>query len=535
MQKYFEYHNKSSVFLFKKTSHICFLSILFTLFIFLTIKISGCSTITGPFEVLTEVPQLTQADVEKLVTQAVEQADRLNKNILIGITDREGNVLAIFRMTGAIANTEGVAGVITKARSAAYLSSNQHGFTTVTACFITRKHFPPGVLNTPGGPLFGVPMSSLPGGDVQPNGSGLTGVPGGVPIFKNGLLAGAIGISGALVGNELTNFLIPYLNDCNGINANEAIARGAVIGFEVSSDKQGDNIFLDGIRLKFANTDRPAGNFTLRVDSLETKGNFDTGPIASLVPKFPIGPGGGEVDLGDGLHNYRIKPGMLLSADEVRTIINNAVAQANKTRAAIRRPIGTAARVFVTVVDTNGAILGIWRTPDATLFSYDVSAQKARTVLAFSRADRPLGQQVRNILGLQPNQPLAMTARAVGFLAQNLYPPGIDRDSLGFPIEAGPLFTQQSDPITEFEFQRQLGLTPFGNGITIFPGGIPLYKNGQIVGAIGVSGDGVDQDDIITFAGTKGFEPPPEIRCDQFFYKGVRLPFVKFPRQPELD
>jgi len=43
-------------------------------------------------------------------------------------------------------------------------------------------------------------------------------------------------------------------------------------------------------------------------------------------------------------------------------------------------------------------------------------------------------------------------------------------------------------------------LPPYGNGFTIFPGGIPLYKNGILVGAIGVSGDGVDQDDYIAVA-----------------------------------
>ena len=55
----------------------------------------------------------------------------------------------------------------------------------------------------------------------------------------------------------------------------------------------------------------------------------------------------------------------------------------------------------------------------------------------------------------------------------------------------------------------QLQDLPIRNGITIFPGGVPLYKNGVLVGAIGVSGDGVDQDDNITFAGTKNFRPAP--------------------------
>jgi hypothetical protein len=55
---------------------------------------------------------------------------------------------------------------------------------------------------------------------------------------------------------------------------------------------------------------------------------------------------------------------------------------------------------------------------------------------------------------------------------------------------------------------------PLSNGITIFPGGAPLYKDGHLVGAIGISGDGVDQDDLITFAGTNGFRAPTSIRDD---------------------
>jgi hypothetical protein len=126
-----------------------------------------------------------------------------------------------------------------------------------------------------------------------------------------------------------------------------------------------------------------------------------------------------------------------------------------------------------------------------------------------------------------------MTTRAVGFLAQDSYPPGIDRDSLGQRLRAGPLFEGPN-----FQYQRRLagvpGLPAYGNGITIFPGGMPLYRNGVLVGAIGVSGDGVDQDDLIAAAGAAGYEPPAGIRCDQFFYDGVRLPYVKFPRRGEL-
>src|SRR5262249_54119468 len=40
-----------------------------------------------------------------------------------------------------------------------------------------------------------------------------------------------------------------------------------------------------------------------------------------------------------------------------------------------------------------------------------------------------------------------------------------------------------------------------GNGLQIFPGSVPIYRGTTLVGAIGVSGDGVDQDDMIAFLG----------------------------------
>src|SRR5689334_11793695 len=79
------------------------------------------------------------------------------------------------------------------------------------------------------------------------------------------------------------------------------------------------------------------------------------------------------------------------------------------------------------------------------------------------------------------------------------------------------------------------GATPdpnLANGTTIFPGGFPLYRNGVLVGAIGISGDGVDQDDIVGASGTENFLAPDAIRADQFIFRGARLPYAKFPRDP---
>jgi hypothetical protein len=132
-----------------------------------------------------------------------------------------------------------------------------------------------------------------------------------------------------------------------------------------------------------------------------------------------------------------------------------------------------------------------------------------------------------------------MSVRTVGFLAQCNYPPGIDGNL------QGPFNGQQE------MFSGLLGnhchpdlitlnqsFTPnpnLPNGITIFPGAFGLYRNGVLIGAIGVSGDGVDQDDLVAAAGTHDFLAPVSIRADQFFFRGTRLPYAKFPRDPAIS
>ena len=45
------------------------------------------------------------------------------------------------------------------------------------------------------------------------------------------------------------------------------------------------------------------------------------------------------------------------------------------------------------------------------------------------------------------------------------------------------------------------GIPRIANGITLFPGGFPIYRNGKLVGGIGASGDGSDQSDLVAFLG----------------------------------
>ena len=201
-----------------------------------------------------------------------------------------------------------------------------------------------------------------------------------------------------------------------------------------------------------------------------------------------------------------------LTATEVTNIIVAAANRARTTRAGIRLPRGQRAEVFIAVVNnpnSNGVaptVLGTFCTSsNTTRFSWDVAVQKARTAVFFSTTNR------------------AYSARTVGFLAQSLYPPGINN------TQPGLFFGLQE------RFSKETNVNPnLPNGVTIFPGGFPLYRNGVLVGAIGVSGDGIEQDDIIAASGAAEFPSAEAIRADRTQYRGARLPYAKFPRNPAL-
>jgi uncharacterized protein GlcG (DUF336 family) len=210
------------------------------------------------------------------------------------------------------------------------------------------------------------------------------------------------------------------------------------------------------------------------------------------------------------------------------------------------------------VVDTEGVVLGLFRQQDAPVFGFDVAVQKARTAAFFSGANAAtrlraagFGAFVDRAAadGLKLDGSIAFTDRANGFLHRPFFPDGINdtaagpfstpiaewspfNDGLQLEIIKTNLVSVLTPPFTPlFQCTTIPGLP---NGIQIFPGSVPLYKNGVLVGAIGVSGDGVDQDDLIGAAGANGYSPPVEIRSDQVFVRGVRLPFLKFPRSPNL-
>lgn len=155
------------------------------------------------------------------------------------------------------------------------------------------------------------------------------------------------------------------------------------------------------------------------------------------------------------------------------------------------------------------------------MFSIDVAVAKARNVVYFSGA----GVDPADLPGVPPGT--AVTNRTIGFGSQSFFPSGIDGTPPG-PFRDLYLF-DLAHPCTQGRQPQNSNQS----GIVFFPGSAPLYKNGKLVGGLGVSGDGVDQDDYVTAAGAQGFEPPAQIRADQFFIRNVRLPYWKFPRNPE--
>lgn len=63
--------------------------------------------------------------------------------------------------------------------------------------------------------------------------------------------------------------------------------------------------------------------------------------------------------------------------------------------------------------------------------------------------------------------------------------------------DLGPM-TQPGQPLYHIEFSN--------DGLITFPGGIPLTHEGRIVGAVGVSGSTVDNDQAVAQAGAAAFD-----------------------------
>jgi uncharacterized protein GlcG (DUF336 family) len=105
----------------------------------------------------------------------------------------------------------------------------------------------------------------------------------------------------------------------------------------------------------------------------------------------------------------------------------------------------------IAVMDSHAYLVAFVRTGDTTLDSIQIAIDKAYTSALIRIDTRTLGKQC------QPGKPW-------------------------------------------YGFQNNLG-----GRLVIFPGGLPIFKDGKLLGSIGVSGGEVDEDETVAKAGVEAF------------------------------
>jgi uncharacterized protein GlcG (DUF336 family) len=590
---------------------------------------------------------LTTGEVGQVLAQAVAQAGADGHPAVISVVDRVGNVLALFRMTGAPAtahitdapngqnlDAQGLdvpaeAAAIAKAVTGAYLSSSGNAFSTRTASAIVQQQFPmePGTAGLGSGPLYGVQFSQLPCSDLsQRFGStgsaaligpkrsplGLAADPGGFPLYKNGVVVGGIGVEAdGLYSYDTDALAATLLTD-------ERIALAGTEGFDAPAGIVASRISVAGTLLSFS--DVTTGQLAavtgatwasaMSAGSLEPLTGYTAGTIlagtaygsessgirAATGAEF-ANPDAFVLSDGAGNNRYPIRAGTdgadiaaPLTASEVQTILAQAFAVMSEARAQIRNPLNSLAQVSIAVVDTRGVALGLVRAPDAPIFGIDVSLQKARTAAFFSNAaagaqlaanpaPRVAGYvgALRTFLG-NPQAltgAYAFTDRAGGDLSRPTFPDGTVGNPQGPLSVAAAQFNPFATGLQSALIVGNLGqhlayvtgkaaadtpqrctTTPdvvpgqnrVQNGIQIFPGSVPIYRGTMLVGAIGVSGDGTSQDDMVAFLGLNNAgaalgtlgNAPRAIRADQITVHlpngtSANLLYVNCPQAPFVN
>ena len=440
-------------------------------------------------------------------------------------------------------------------------------------------------------------------------GRGIATLPGGMPLYKNGVLAGGIGVffpgPNGYASYE-QNFVHTSLRGTAGPQSNsDRLNAPKVLESEfIAYFAAGGTVVGPGATpvTQFEGTAPPRGPFGMPIGRIDlvgitleifgphpTRTNAVTG-TQRLLQVGRANQGGRGVNSGT---NQRInaanalsKPGQNVSdgwlvmphassvdtqftTAEVERIIQNGIKEAEATRAAIRldsnfKP-GARTRMVLSVSDSVGDVLALYRMPDATIFSVDVAVAKSRNTgyyagTSLASADR-IDQDNNGTFDVPTGT--ALTNRTFRFLALPRFPSGApegtppgDFSSLTMP-GINPLTAENTNPnaalpasiyasntATVHSFDSFNASRNFRdprnikrqNGVVFFPGSSALYDDvsgaKKLVGGLGISGDGVDQDDVVTVGAQHGFQAPDALRADQFTVAGVRLPYQNFNRNP---
>jgi uncharacterized protein GlcG (DUF336 family) len=160
------------------------------------------------------------------------------------------------------------------------------------------------------------------------------------------------------------------------------------------------------------------------------------------------------------------------------------------------RGAGKTTKMWCAVVDREGQLLLIKATDtggtptdpassDAWRGSIEIAIAKAFSALAFSSNDQ------------------ALDSRTLGLLARADGPGKTSPTKIGTDAGVAPLFgignSNSYRPLTGSALGSDDAVGAFHHGIITFAGGQPVYdcSTHALLGAVGVSGDGVDEDDTV--------------------------------------